>query len=318
LHLIRELSQPAGVDIYELAERHGTSVRTIRRDLDALQEAYLPLEEDGPLGGRKRWRISSGDRLQKFAGLVDASHYLALRAAMSTGVGVKGSILRGPLDALCDQIKNALGDQARRQLETIEGVLFSSEKFAYRHSPPEILFPLLQAIIEKRICAVRYRSPGVKAKVKQFRILPLRLFSHDASLYLHAFVPRYGDIVLLNLQRLSELKITRDTQEPPANYDPKRWAESVFEIFSGGAPTQYHLRFVPWASDYIRERTWHPTQVMTELADGGLELTFSCAESYEVSRWVASWRDAVEVLSPPSFCEELAELGQWLTARYGG
>lgn len=32
-----------GVDLYELAERYGTTVRTIRRDPETLQEVCLPL-----------------------------------------------------------------------------------------------------------------------------------------------------------------------------------------------------------------------------------------------------------------------------------
>lgn len=47
-----------GVSIGELASEFGCTTRTVRRDLEALQEAGLPLV-DVVDGGRKRWRVMS-------------------------------------------------------------------------------------------------------------------------------------------------------------------------------------------------------------------------------------------------------------------
>lgn len=43
----------------------------------------------------------------------------------------------------------------------------------------------------------------------------------------------------------------------------------------------------------------------------------SCADSYEVPSWVASWMEHVEVLEPVKLREQLARLGAAYTARYG-
>lgn len=79
---------------------------------------------------------------------------------------------------------------------------------------------------------------------------------------------------------------------------------------------RYELRFDSEAAPYIRERLWHPTQKLRELSGGRLELTFTCAESYEVAAWVASWRTAVEVLEPEALRDELAGFGKWIATRY--
>ena len=39
LHLLRDLERLGGCDLYELAIHYGTTTRTIRRDLEALEEA---------------------------------------------------------------------------------------------------------------------------------------------------------------------------------------------------------------------------------------------------------------------------------------
>ena len=42
LRLLHDLERVGGCDVYELAERYGTTTRTVRRDLDAVAEAGIP------------------------------------------------------------------------------------------------------------------------------------------------------------------------------------------------------------------------------------------------------------------------------------
>lgn len=78
LRILADLDRLGGVDLYELAERYGTTTRTIRRDLDALQEAGLPLEQvrQHP---RQLWQLTAGYSSGRKIGLLDAGHYRALR-----------------------------------------------------------------------------------------------------------------------------------------------------------------------------------------------------------------------------------------------
>jgi hypothetical protein len=55
---------------------------------------------------------------------------------------------------------------------------------------------------------------------------------------------------------------------------------------------------------------------MRELRDGGVERRFTCGDSYEVTSWVASWREWVEVVRPASLKRELFRLCRLWTARY--
>jgi len=319
LQIIRDLDRLGGIDIYELAERYGTSVRTIRRDLDALQTAGLPVIEESSSGSRRKtWRIAYGDQLRRLSDLVDVSHYLALRATMRSGGALGGSSsLFASLEDLCDKIEHALGPKERTRLQTIEQAFHSHEKFAYHRAAPDVFWPIIEAIAEWRICTVTYRPPTPTSERSRFRILPLRMFAHEGAVYLHACVPRYGDVVTLNLHRLEKLKVTQENGTPPSTYNSAKWEASAFGIHSGGTPTTYRLRFEAWAAPYIRERVWHPTQKLRELTDSRLDLTFTCGESYEVTAWVASWREAVEALEPEGLRRELAELAKHLGEMYG-
>jgi predicted DNA-binding transcriptional regulator YafY len=316
LSIIRDLDRVDGVDLYELAERYGTNVRTIRRDLEGLQSVGLPITEEPGDGKKKRWRVAFKDKLSQLADLLEVTHYLALRVAMDGGIG-KTSNLFTALEDLSDKIESQLGTAQRKQLHDIMAAFHSYEKFAYKKAALDVFWPLITAISGRRMCRVVYRTPIADAKDKEIRVLPLKIFVHQQAVYVHAYVPKHHDVAVFNLQRLQRLQVLDEIGEIPRGYHPDKLEASAFGVFVGKKPVTYKLRFSADIAPYIRERSWHPSEKLREHADGRLDLTFTCGESYEVSAWVASWRDGVEVLEPASLRQELGALGRYLIDSYG-
>ena len=316
LGMIRDLHRVDGMDIYELADKYGTVTRTVRRDLQAIEQLGLPLvEEESPDGKRKRWRVAAGDKLAKLTDLFEVSHYLALRVAMD-GPVARQSTLFATLEDLSDKVADALGAADHAVLVAIEKSFHSYEKFTYAEAPKELFWPLVSAIAEQRLCRVVYRAARADAKDKAIRLLPLKLFVFQGATYLHAHVPKHDKVIVLNLQRMKSIRPTGETARPPAGYKPEKLEASAFGVFVGDDPVRFRLRFAPDVAPFIRERRWHSTQKLKPLDDGRLELTFSCVDSPEVKNWIASWRHEVEVLEPASLRAELAALGHVLVERY--
>lgn len=65
LRLVNDLAARGGCDVYELAERHETTTRTIRRDLEALESVGVPLARKLSDGGRMRWWIDLDELRQR-------------------------------------------------------------------------------------------------------------------------------------------------------------------------------------------------------------------------------------------------------------
>jgi predicted DNA-binding transcriptional regulator YafY len=76
---------------------------------------------------------------------------------------------------------------------------------------------------------------------------------------------------------------------------------------SADQPAEVVLRFIPDASPYVRERTWHPSQQIEVHADGGLTLHLCIAEPREMLPWIRSWGAQVEVLAPDWLRERVAD-----------
>lgn len=73
------------------------------------------------------------------------------------------------------------------------------------------------------------------------------------------------------------------------------------------------VRFTEAVADYIREKKWHPSQLLKELPDGGVELRMSLSSLVEVQRWILSWGGDATVLEPATLRKQLREVGERLT-----
>jgi len=76
------------------------------------------------------------------------------------------------------------------------------------------------------------------------------------------------------------------------------------------------LCFRPDQAPYVREREWHPTPAPPDLRDGRLELTFHAGGTFEITRWILGWGDAVEVVRPARLRREVAAILQSAAAQY--
>ena len=312
LALVRDLSRRDGCDIYDLAARHEVAVRTIRRDLDALAEAGVPLVDEDD-GRRKRWRIAHEDPRRHISSLLDTSHYLAVRAALG-GITPRNRAVASALADLASRLETSLSPADRQRLATIRDCFEGTERAAITTVAPDVLWPLMTAIVERRCCEVAYAPPT--GRRSQYVVLPLRIFARDGVPYLLVHHQRRGVVMTLALHRVRKLAVTKERATPPASFDPRTYIASLFFVHGTGEEQRYRLRFSADVAPYIVERRWHPTQKLRRRRDGGVDLTFTCQESLEVSAWVASWRCNVTVLGPAVLRNEMRGLGQQLAVRY--
>ncbi len=312
LAILRDLDRRDGCDIEELAARHQVATRTIRRDLDALQEAGVPLISDDD-GRRRRWHLAHPDSRRQLANVIDPSHCLALRAALGAAVP-RGSITFDTLEDLAAKLERALDAKQRARLTALVDCFVPLERRALTQAGPDVLWPLMTAITNHRRCRVHYAPPS--RDPVEIEMLPLKLFTHAGTVYVLVQHVEHDAIVTLALHRIVTLHVTDLVAAPPERFDSTRYVASLFGVHGTGSPAHYRLRFSSDVAPYIRERRWHPTQRLRGRQDGSVTLDFTCQQSFEVTAWIASWRHHVTVLGPTSVRAELRDLGQSLAECY--
>ncbi len=139
------------------------------------------------------------------------------------------------------------------------------------------------------------------------QVQPLHLSCIDNQWYLFASDrARDGQVRTFALTRMSRPRSTGERFERAEKFSLDEHLAGSFGVFSSPEPDDVRLRFDAFAGRLILERTWHASQTINLLNDGGLELSMHVGVSPEVERWILGWGENVEVLAPPSLRERIA------------
>ena len=123
--ILREIerSRAAGVTIDELAGQCAVTTRTIRRDLQALEEAGFPIYDDRSRDdGRTRW-IINGQAFKGLAAGLTLSELCALYFSRSLVESLSGTPFRDEVDRAFEKLTAALTPHMQRFLDQLPRVL---------------------------------------------------------------------------------------------------------------------------------------------------------------------------------------------------
>lgn len=301
--LLRRLeSAPEGLTVAELLGEEGGSARNVYRDLEALQSAGFPIY-NAPGEGHSRWRLTESYRAQGGVPIA-LSELLALRCARSALESLEGTPffdgignLTAKLDAL---LTPEMREFARHMDEVFVGDRFGLPIFAELRPVIEVLN---RAAAERESVELRHQSQREGATVR--RVDPYNLWMHRNVPYLVAWCHLRGAIRTFALARVLEVRPTGDHFTPRPDYDFDSFARERFRIMGEGRIVAVRIWFAPEAALYIRERTWHPSQVIRPAEGGGLELTMRVDGLSEVCAWVMGFGPRARVLEPPELVERV-------------
>jgi CRISPR-associated endonuclease/helicase Cas3 len=76
------------------------------------------------------------------------------------------------------------------------------------------------------------------------------------------------------------------------------------------------LRFRPPAARRVAESNWHPSQELTRLAGGVVELRLRVRGTVEILPWIQGWGPDCEVVAPTKLREAVAQRAHETAERY--
>ncbi|MGE5126328.1 MAG: helix-turn-helix transcriptional regulator [Betaproteobacteria bacterium] len=291
-----------------LGEAYGVTERTIRRDLEALQEAGFPIYDDR-VEGRKVWRLVEGykHKLVKSFSLAELAAMYFSRNLLSF---LGGAPFAQDLESAFEKIREALPQKSLPYLTRIQE-LFSARPDPWKDysKKQDVIAGLIDATLHQRQAQIAYYSFNSR-RTKSYTVDPYRLVYYRGGLYLYARAHEYGEVRTFAVERIQRMEVLDQGFEIPADFSPSEYARSAFGIF-GGSPQTVELRFTPEMAGYIRERNWHESQRLEDEPDGGVRLTMEVAPEFELKAWIKGFLPHVAVLRPASLREAIArELAQ--------
>jgi len=311
--ILRDLESSRRLTIDDMAERTGVTTRTIRRDLEALQEAGFPLFDEMH-DGKRYWTLEhrafrrlddTGFTLAELSALYFSRTLVECLAATPFQDDVRSAFaklataltpgMRQFLDRLplAIQAKAEPGTRPARDDAPHRGAARQTQRVAQ----------LLDATLSNRRVTLRYHSFS-SDREKTYLVEPQRLVFAQGGLYLVAFVPEYDQLRTFSVDRMLAISMTEE------RFEPRELPEDAFAHSLGvhqGSPERIDIAFEPRMARYVKERVWHSSQRIAEQPDGSVILTLTVSNDFALRSWILGFGPLARVLAPASLATQILE-----------
>jgi predicted DNA-binding transcriptional regulator YafY len=315
--VLREIEgRRTGVTIHELAQLVQVSTRTIRRDLQALQEAGFAVYDEGEENETKRWRLDSAPFRSVEEGLTVAD-VAALYLSRAIVEGLPGWPLASELRRAFAKIEQALNPRTREFLSTLPQVI--SAKAGPRASGRDgghlvdVTRRLLDAARDRRVAEMRYFSVASN-RAKSYVVHPYRLALAQGGVYLVAWVPTYGEFRTFAAERIERLSVGEERFKKTHDLPPDLFRSSMGVFW--GEPQHVEIAFAPRVAMLVRGRIWHESQALDDLPDGGVKLSLHVSIDSALRSWILGFGSAARVIAPSTLAKDISDESRRAAEQY--
>jgi len=288
---------------HRLAADIEVTTKTIQRDLDFMRERLrLPIAYDQDGGGYRFTQPISSFPMVELTEAELVSVFIGQKALAQ----YKGTPFEAPLRSALEKLTSNLSGRLTMSWSDLDS-LVSFKSFEI--SPVDLTtFQAVSEVVRRSVeLTFDYRKLDA-SKYETRSVQPYHLACVLNQWYVIGHCLKRNALRTFVLARMKNAVLGTATFERPANFSIKKHLEDSFGIFTAKGSHTVRLKFDAFAAQLVRERIWHPSQKIQELADGGLELTLQLSSLHEIEPWVLSWGEHVRVVGP-------AELKRRVTAR---
>lgn len=316
--ILREIegAREAGVTIDHLASLCAVTTRTIRRDLQALEEAGFPLFDDRNRDdGRIRWRID-GRAFRGLAAGLTLSELCALYFSRTLLESLSGTPFRDEVERAFEKLQGALTPHMRQFLDQLPRVIASKPDPTRRRADPgqqQIIARTLEATLHQRQANLTYHSHSSR-RTSTYLVHPYRLAYAQGGLYLLAWVPQYGEVRTFAVERISEVSLLEERFTPTEELPAQAFPHSMG--VHSAPPERVELVFDPSVADYVRAREWHHSQVFSDTPEGGVHVRLEVCLDRALRSWILSFGPSAQVVGPDSLARDIAAQLEQARLRY--
>ncbi len=298
-HLLRRLEGSTGLTLQALAEGLPDDVpkhlRTMRRDLAALEESGVPLMTEH-VNGQTRWKLIDGFRRLPALGFAP-SELMALVFSRDLLRPLQGTHIHAALDSALTKASAALppaGLDFVRQMREFLSVRFGPHKTYRAHR--EAIDRASRAIADRRTVQIRYLSAS-SGKTGRREVDPYHLWYAAGGLYMIGYCHRRRDVRMFAVERIRALTITDHPYQLPLGFDVEAYVQDALVVMRG-RQIAVELVFDRPTAAWARDRVWHPSQELAPLRSGKLRMTLRVADTRELVGWILSFGRGVKVVRP--------------------
>jgi len=298
--LIQLQSRPL-VKAQDLAEKYSISLRTVYRDVKALEEAGVPIIGEAGTG----YRLMEGYKLPPIMFNADEA------SALLTAAKLMQSLSDAPSSkfytSALDKIKAVLRQTEKHHIAELDEhiAVVPHKTFVYK-KPTELHLPkILQAIASSTILQFSYTSISKNEQLLR-KAEPIGIYYQGSHWYMVAFCHLRKDYRNFRTDKISKLNTTDEkmTQShPPLQNFLNRLAEKkelekvVIEVEKD-------------VVKYLGEQKYYCGFVGEEVIDDRVRMVFLTSSLTGFARWLMLFADHTTIIEPASLQDMVADIAE--------
>lgn len=315
LHILEALkASPDGTLVSKLAESLGVTPRQLRRDLHALEDAGYSYEL-ATIDRRAAVRLT--DQRGVDIRLSQRERY-ALLAARRVFDILENTPLHEDVNSIYDKLAMTLPEDQRGELARF------GDRFVYLPDggtksyadKGDILNALFTGVLRRRWVRFRYRAKS--GEITEGRLAPYAIVLYKQGLYAIGRVEHEAAIArTFAVERFQGAEHIRGAAfEVPSDFRLDHYFHGAFGIYLGDLTEHVIIDFAPEARELVEARTWHPSQTVTRLDNGGVRLELDVSDLVQVANWAIGWGPLAHVRAPDALAARVAREHRQAAALY--
>ncbi len=291
----------------------GCTVRTLYRDLEALQHAGFPVYNYRD-GSQSLWTILNPDR-QRVPVPFRFTEILSLYFCRDMILFLKGTMFYDSLAALLDKITACLPEDVQKFLHEAQKTVRVSpgpcKDYTHRSA---IIGRLSEAATKRTTVSMSYYAMHSRRETSRL-VDPYTIWFFNGTFYLIAYCHLRKQVRVFTLERIRSLRVTDRHYSIPEDFCLEKLMNGAFGAFRG-TPEHVRVQFGPGVSGYIQETLWHESQRILPREDGSVIFEAQVAITDDFISWILSWGAGATVLEPGSLRETVIRELQDTAANY--
>lgn len=296
--ILIHLQSKRRVTAQEIAERFDISLRSVYRDVKALQESGVPIIGESGIG----YSVMEGYRLPPIMFTNEEAAALLLAgklAETSTDLLVKKNF-----ENALFKIKAVLRYTDKEQIETLEEnvLVFPSVHNAGKDTNAQYLSELKSAMITKKVVNMQYRK-AYETTADVRNIEPIGLCYYSAAWHCIAWCRLRNDYRDFKLSRIVKLQVLADEFDNSVHPSISDYLGKMMSMEK--ELSEVIVRVKKNVVKYMGEQKYYYGYVSEEVFENDVRMTFLTAYPDVLARWILMYSDALTIESPVEFKEHV-------------
>jgi predicted DNA-binding transcriptional regulator YafY len=294
----------------EVAERFGISLRTVYRDVKALQEAGVPIGAEAGTG----YYIVEGYHLPPV--MFDREEAAALLTGEKLMEQFSDPSSKKQFSNAMQKIRAVLRGSEKDFLEVLEeniAVLKRSGTPMAEEFPNRFLSDIQQALGKRQVMQMEYFTFENQTLTKR-EVEPIGIYYSNTSWYLIAWCRLRKDYRNFRLDRIKRLSVTSEGYDKSKHITLQEYLQQYTND-----TRQAHVikvRINNGTARYMGERKYFFGLVEEKAVEGAVEMTFLYNSLEYFGRWLIMWGNNVELISPDALKTTMKDLANEIREHY--